>query len=366
MNRRVMEKPARGRRITGKGLSSLALLLAGLLLAVGRDALAQDGSLVAQGRDKFEAFESEISAGIKAQTESNMDAARSHQTRAAQYLQDARSFFDRAQAGKSEDPDILKDYADLLIVMGDADLASEVLQRRAELTPHDAEAWFALGRVLASRDRAYEAEAAAALRRALTLDSANTEAASIYSELGRLYWRGGLFDLAERSYSKALAASQSDVSATIGLAALAIRKGKLAEASAQLDVLGALTPDKAGMLERMVGESLADFEQSPRWFADTAQNHMAYAKLLIRLNRLPQSVMPLERALELDPDNYVDWNLMGSVMRGLGDLKQARRAFTKSLELNPDQPRTREVLEKLGEEEEKSEQDQPNAPGPPA
>jgi len=366
LNKCAVEKPRRGGKITGKGLWGFALLFAGLLLPLDRDAFAQEGNLVAQGREKFEAFESEMSAAVKAQAERDVDTARSHHTRASQYLQDARNLFDRAPAAKSEDPDILKDYADLLIVMGDVDLASEVLRRRAELTPHDAEAWFALGRVLGPRGRAYEAEAAAALRRALKLDGAGTEAANINSELGRLYWRGGLFQLAERSYSKAEAASKSNVSAAIGLAALAIRKGKMAEASAKLDVLGALAPDKANMLERMVGEALVDFEQSPRWFADTAQNHMAYAKVLIRVNRLPQSVMPLERALELDPDNYVDWNLMGSVMRGLGDLNEARRAFRKSLELNPDQPRTREVLEELAEEEQESEQGQSDAPGPPA
>ena len=40
-------------------------------------------------------------------------------------------------------------------------------------------------------------------------------------------------------------------------------------------------------------DALKGFEQSGGWFPDTAENHMAYAKMLFRVGRAPESVQPL-------------------------------------------------------------------------
>ncbi|MDZ4860566.1 MAG: hypothetical protein SGI88_16440, partial [Candidatus Hydrogenedentes bacterium] len=53
------------------------------------------------------------------------------------------------------------------------------------------------------------------------------------------------------------------------------------------------------------------------------------------------------RSLRIDGKNFAALNLMGSVYRGLNRLRGAREAFMRSLELNADQPRTRQALDEL-------------------
>ena len=159
----------------------------------------------------------------------------------------------------------------------------------------------------------------------------------------------GLRQFAASYYKQACTAAPDALQPKVALAALKIRDGLILEASADLDALGTIPPGSMLMVQQNLGAALTDFRDRRLWFSDTGANHLAYTKLLLRAGRNAESLQPLERALELDGGNFVPWNLLGSLSRELGNYARAREAFTKSLELNPDQPRTEEALRTIDE-----------------
>ena len=97
-------------------------------------------------------------------------------------------------------------------------------------------------------------------------------------------------------------------------------------------------------MQTRLPKALASFDRRGNWFPDTAENHYSYDKLLVRTGRYTDALLPLERSLRLDPDQYTAWNMLGGIKRSIGDVAGAVTAYEKSLELKADQPRTIEVL----------------------
>jgi Flp pilus assembly protein TadD len=81
---------------------------------------------------------------------------------------------------------------------------------------------------------------------------------------------------------------------------------------------------------------------------DTAAAQRGLAKICVRLGFLQEGRLAIERAVHLEDTDVFSWNLLGSLSRQAGELERARVAFTRSLELEPDQPRTKQALEELG------------------
>jgi Flp pilus assembly protein TadD len=116
---------------------------------------------------------------------------------------------------------------------------------------------------------------------------------------------------------------------------------------AEIEALGALSPESTGMAMEYVGGAVRDFFDSQLFVPDTAPDHLALAKALVLAGRRSECALAAERAVALDSTSIVGWNLLGSVSRDAGDTVRARTAFTRSLELDPSQTRTREALEAL-------------------
>ena len=301
-------------------------------------------------REKLALFYTAQKALADAYANDDPEAVGRHRAESESYLWEARELFDQADAGSSEQPDVLSDYAQVLNLSREFDLAAVVLKKAVKLKPGDAALWQTLGRSLARLGHPRAREAKRALRKSLALNPTSAIAVNGLRELGKLYHREGLYDFARESYTKALALAPEDEGVQFALATLDVRDGHLRRAADRLEALGGVFALEKDALD----ESLRDFEAARRWFPDTAEDHVAYAKLLVQANRLRESLLPLERAVRLDPKGYITWNLLGSVSRGLGDLDRAREAFTRSLELNADQPRTKKALDELEESEESS------------
>lgn len=310
------------------------------------------GDVLWEARTALEQFRTAVGAVQQAQALGDPEAFARATEQAQQHLDRARELFDRGDAGESDDVDTLRAYAEVLRMSQDTDLAAEVSRRVTELDPEDARAWLTLGRDLMLMGRGDAREALEALRTAVRLEPEPSIMAEAWTAQGILLFEQGLYALSSAAFEQALEANDAFAPALIGRAALWIRDGKLREAADLFDTPDLIPPQLGGQLRGMIDRGLSDFAQRRIWFGDTAENHAAYAKLLVRFERVEESVLPLERALALDDGNYVHWNLLASVCRSpnVANLERAREAYLRSLELNPDQPRARQALEELAEQ----------------
>ena len=247
-----------------------------------------------------------------AQTSNDIQTAEERRRQVGRLLREARDLYSEAGAAEAGDPELLSEYARLLERTDDPDLAAAVLTRLTSLSPDDAKAWVRLGTALSRLGDPEVLDAKRAFDRALSLEADPTVRGQAYAGLGHLYYELGLF----------VAADTLD------------------------NVGGALAPYSVLLQEYLV-RALADFDLNRVWFPDAAPFHLAYAKLLYRAGRLSEAMGILDRSLELNDENYVSWNLLGSFRNQVGDSEGAREAFMRSLALNPKQPRTRQTLDAL-------------------
>jgi len=346
---RFVERLHMRERLCTHGRNKAMAAVCGLVLCTTVVLAGMAGADLSKARGALMQFKAEMKAVEEAQKLNDAGAFKSHQAQAEKHLAEARRLFDAANAGRASDPALLRDYADILFRQGDADLAAEVLERAVTYTPDDAGLWFELGSALCLLGHNSAVRAANALQRSLALDCTSTDAVNAYVALAHLYRREGLFDLARETFAKALKVDPEHVAARIGMAASKVRDGHVREGSEDIDALGALPAEYATQLSALLGQALDDFAQARRWFPDTPEDHMAYAKLLLRANRLPAALISAEHVAALDPEDYVAWNFVGGITRQLGAKDKARDAYERSLAIKPDQPRTREALEALDE-----------------
>lgn len=126
--------------------------------------------------------------------------------------------------------------------------------------------------------------------------------------------------------------------ATIGHAALQVRKGEVVNSSQKLDALGVKAQPYDVETRLMLRQALHDFERRGKWFSDTAENHAAYARLLYRAGRLTDAILAARRSVVLDTAQSEIWNFLASMQLQIGNLEQAKQAYEHSLEANPNQP----------------------------
>lgn len=303
---------------------------------------------VSLARAAMAQYEAEMKVAGEAAMKGDGRSAASHEANARKHLAEACKEFAAADAGESDDVSVLRDYASATMTNNDFDLAASGFARAARLAPDDAGLRVSLGYALMELGPDRANEAAAAYRAALDLQPAPETKAGAYLGLGELYRRQSLHALARESYEKALAAKPDMRAAQLAVAAARVRDGEVLEASNALDGLGAMSGDEASLLGNILPESLKAFQDARLTFPETHEHHLAYAKLLLRAGKNSQALSAAEHAAELDGSDYVTWNLVGGLSRQMGDVKRAKQAYEKSLELRPDQPRTREALEGLG------------------
>lgn len=318
----------------------LVSMLVSFSVIVYADSLSDAQAALVQYREASQ-------AANEARAKGDESAFSEQQAKAQASLQTARKGFDEARAQDSTDVAVLKDYVTVLMQMGDADLAADVSRQWTRIVPDEAAAWYQLGRSLADMGPGGAAEAVKALNRALEIDPQSPQAASTLLLLGKVYRTEGLHDLARQCAEKALAIDASSVPAKLALIAAKIRDGQIAEASADLDELGAIPNEYAGTVPRLFSDAINDYRESRQFFPDTADNHLAYAKLLVHAGKTEDSLAAAERAAGIEPESYTTWNLIGALSNQLGDTTKARKAYQRSLEINADQTRTKEALDAL-------------------
>jgi len=292
-----------------------------------------------QGRLAGEAF----SAGDE-------EKAREHLAAAHDGLVAGRDLYLRARADTSEDSALLQEFAALCSRSEDFDLAAKAYRRAAAYDPQNAGLWLLAGQNFVGVGEAMTKEALESLGQCLHLATAagDTQMATRANfELGRLYHRLEMYELSREYYEAAAASDPEYAPAKIALTGLNFREGEVLAAANAVDQLGQLGGEDIRFLDAMLSFGYGQFQDAHSYFADTAENHMAYAKLLTRIGQFRVALLALERVVELDASNVVALNMLGSIALQAGDSSRALDAFRQSLDLQPDQPRTLQALEAL-------------------
>jgi tetratricopeptide (TPR) repeat protein len=318
----------------------LAILFPVLLVGCHQPDFTGVRAVLAQAR-------AEVQASSEAASQQNSAGAQQHMAKAQELFVKVRKQFDQDNAARARDPEVLRDYAATLTVMGDTDLAAEALERATKFQTDNPALWLDLGRALMTMGPRRAEQATQALRRALELDATSASAAECRASLGRVFSKQGLYDLARREYEEALKLNADHTGAKVGLATLGLRDGKVRECSDTFDALGMLPPQSMVQSSLELEEGLKGFDQTRACFADTPENHLAYAKLLVRVGRLQEGLTAAERSVTLDPAPYATWNLVGDLSLQAGNKSRAKEAYQRSLAIKPDQPRTQEALTSL-------------------
>jgi len=262
-------------------------------------------------------------------------------------LREARKVLERSGARTTDSAEMAYLYGDVFVRLGDIDLAFIALRNAFRLAPENAEYALAYGTIAVGLGEGYEEEAAKALRAVVEIAPESGNAANAHAQLADVYRRSGLYDLTLESVESALLINPDHPGAQFLKAVCLARLGRFLEANTLMDVVAASAPTLAGDIHGRLYDAILDFERRNLWIANTAEEHAAYGKMLIRVNRLPDSMNSLRHAVRLNPDDAIVWNLLGSVYRQANRIDDARDAFEHSLAINPDQERTLQVLEQL-------------------
>lgn len=320
------------------------LIVAAVSILIAMPCLAAS---ISEARAVMAQFDAELKMALDANAQNDAAGLQQHQRKAVEYLKQARDLYDKSGAASSRDVDIVREYAAVLIKTGDFDLAAEVLRRGTGLAPKDAGMWRELGRALGLMGHGEAAESVRALQESIKLEPEGAGAATAYANLGRVYRQEGLFDLVRESLDKAISLDVNCVTAKVGLAAANVQDGAMREAADALEKLGTLPIEVQAQLPSLLGDAVTHFQSSHRTFADTAENHLAYGKILFQIGRISEAVEAAERSAKLGPDAYATWNFLGDLSLQLRRTERAREAYKRSLELKADQPMTQERLQSL-------------------
>ena len=305
---------------------------------------------LAKAREAYASFKTALTKAQELQNQGQTEVAEEQQRSAHEALEKARQLFDEARVSQSNDFDALMEYADALNWTGDSDLAREVLERALQLKPDSQKAWLSLGKVFVDLGAAYLTNAQQAFLKALDLSKTQDEEVETRVTLVMFYWNAGLYAAAKEQSSILKGKKPDSIPNIIIQAGLATREGRFKDAETDLNTITQLSPQQGALLNKVLTQALDDFELSRGFIPDEAATHAAYAKLLIRANRVEESLLPIERAVKLAPDEYTYWNTLASVCRFTNDIDRAREAYARSLELYPDQPRIRDAMESLGKD----------------
>lgn len=316
------------------------MLLAAAAAAAAPQAIAEARDLAARAKTL------QLEAGT-ALSRGDRDAWADMSADAVKMLRDAARLYREGGVLGSGDPALIAEYANVLELSRDYDLAAEAWAQLIDIQPESAEWRLKHGTALMEVGPLHRRRAKESLEQALEMAPDSAVGADAAAGLGDLYWDAAHYDLAAEYSGRAYAHEPGNIVSATNLAAAQIRRGQVAEAEQVLASLRSFRGDEFARSQAKISQALSDFDQSRGWFEDTAANHLAYARLLARVGRQADAVLALRRAAMLAPDNVAVFNFLGSVLRQMNDAQGARDAFEQSLKVNPDQPAVRESLAAL-------------------
>ncbi|PCJ61003.1 MAG: hypothetical protein COA73_07870 [Candidatus Hydrogenedentota bacterium] len=303
---------------------------------------------LSEARDLADRAATAQAASLKATQQNQPQAAQEQYAESRELYGQAIVAYQQARADVSSNAERVLEFAEVAEAAGERDLAALAYHHLTELEPDEWKWKLNAGRSYRLAGDAFQDNALRFLQACTTGEGAPDDIrADAYVELGKIYWGLGLFENAGGFFSSAQALNPDHTPARIGTAAVAIRDGDMAAGSTILDGLVQVSQEDTALMNFLLADALRRFDDSRGIFPDTAEQHYAYARLLVRVGKYYETMLALERSVALNGDNYPAYNLLGGVLSQIGEQDRARKAYETSLEMNPDQPRTREILGQL-------------------
>ena len=318
---------------------------------------------VESGRAAFSAYQEALQQQDDAASRGDSAAYEAATTSARNKLVEARAAFEAAGAAESDDPSVVLDYAAVLRAMAYDDLAAEAVRGALDRGVEAAALWRVYGQSLLAIGPDHFQDGVDALRQSLALDDASAEAAETWFALGHYYLENLMPEPAGAAFDSALALDPELVQAKLGKAAVHIFAGEVAAAGDIVELVGRAARPYDVLLRTMIRGALYDFDSNRRLFADTVENHYAYARLLYLAGRIPEAILAARRAADLAGDRVEIWNFLGAIQSQMGDLNGAIEAYEASLRVQPDQANIQQGLEQLKQARQQQQSQQP-APQP--
>lgn len=100
---------------------------------------------------------------------------------------------------------------------------------------------------------------------------------------------------------------------------------------------------KMGWLKQGHEVCLAGLSHNPHF----AGGHIALARILIDMKELSRAIPSLKKAIELSPENFLAYSLLGETCLQLKDAKEALRAYKMLLFLDPHHQKAQRAVKKL-------------------
>lgn len=247
-----------------------------------------------------------------------------------------------------DDAEDARQYGETLELARQYDLAARGYERAWAIDPTDEYSAVAAARNYRKSGPPFFEEASNILRAVLADESLETIAsAEANAEMGRIFHEMKLIRQAEPAYAQGLESDPDSIVARLGLAIIDISEGRLVEGNSALDQLTDLDEIDARFLDVALPDALGRLSKRQIAISPDGGSHAAYAQLLGRAGRPFEALTAIEHAVMLDSSHYVWYNLMGGFAYQQGMIERAIAAYTKSLEMNSDQPVTRQMLARL-------------------
>ncbi len=215
-----------------------------------------------------------------------------------------------------------------LINLGRTAEAVENLTTAIALAPDNARAYQMLG--VAHFKRNAHQQAISALRRSIELGAQVEEDYPYhpYYDLGTVYMKRDEFDEAIRCFEQAIRLHPDQIRAYYGLGNALIRKGDVKNGAEQIRKYQALKPylNMAAQLEIAVRRTP---ENSERWFQ--------LGRLHAQYGRFEKAVVPLQRSIQLNPNDWKVYNILSVCYMRLDRLDKMENACKAAIRIAPNE-----------------------------
>jgi tetratricopeptide (TPR) repeat protein len=255
----------------------------------------------------------------------------------AEELEKAEQAFQTAIVLDPSKPEAYKNLAYTYIRMNNVDSAIATYQKLLETTPDDVEAMISLGNLYYNKAE-YE-KAVETLQKVLEIDPDNVDA---IANIALAYDFLGQRDRAIQFYQDAIEKNPEDKDLRFNYGRLFFLAEDYDKAIEQFEKVLEQDPNDLEATLNIANAYLTMAEAKMKILRDLDINQKEYTEKQIEAIRdeavgfYKQAIPYLEKASELDPNNYATWYNLGVAYANAGEREKAEAAFKKAEELEGD------------------------------
>jgi len=221
--------------------------------------------------------------------------------------------------------------------------AEKMFEKVVELESGYVNAHFQLGKIFQMKEDLKRAEAA--FRKTVELQPSSFEG---WTELGLVFMKMNQAEDAEKAWKTATTYNPNYDAPWVNLSSLYSMSGRCDEARDALSRAQRLAPhDQFVIRAEMLWKTMCGGGANPeisKEFVDTESENLEYTKLINRgavmldNGQLQDAEQCYRRAVELDASDPLGWGMLGTVLRAIGQLDEADKAFKKALKSEKEIP----------------------------